>query len=362
MRYAECAGQEVWLLGLERDPGLTALCVEAPRQSVEQAHDEQHVRWLNRLVTAVARAAITEIGPAGVTDGGGQTATPRLVRRSRGSGRRLIVESRPPEQGVAAGVEVLGRSVQAFDFDFHRRCRDCFIAGGAPLTDTGATERLIGGLERKHPGRELRHDPGAKLIVAEMLNQGSEPYNKQRRAVNGRSTDRPVDLDLERGARRAYRRDRKRSGTAGPGNGVRYNHGIVSMSSKWRLGPHRPSLRGGQQWSLDMIVSRIFLILAGLVLVASVTGCGGGVTTPTRQDGQAVMSEYKGWIISVTPSLTVDRWGARVRVWPPEVRPANHPGIFVRFSETAVDRRAIEQAATVAARRYVDGSQPVHPR
>jgi hypothetical protein len=82
-------------------------------------------------------------------------------------------------------------------------------------------------------------------------------------------------------------------------------------------------------------------------------------------DQPPVMSEYKSWIISVTPSVvhsSPDLWRARVRVWPPEVRPETHPGIEVLFSGAAADRIAIEQAATAAAHRYIEASVPVHPR
>src|SRR5262249_60233171 len=77
-----------------------------------------------------------------------------------------------------------------------------------------------------------------------------------------------------------------------------------------------------------------------------------------------IMSEYKGWTISVTPSVvhsSPDLWRARVRVWPPEIRPETHPGIHVLFSGAAADRGAIEQTATAAAHRYIDASGPVHP-
>jgi len=73
-------------------------------------------------------------------------------------------------------------------------------------------------------------------------------------------------------------------------------------------------------------------------------------------DQPPVMSEYKGWTISVTPSRLQDAWWARVRVWPPEVRPDAHPGIGVTFNGTAAERSAVEQAATGAARRYIDSS------
>jgi len=75
-----------------------------------------------------------------------------------------------------------------------------------------------------------------------------------------------------------------------------------------------------------------------------------------------VLSEYKGWTIGVTPSRMQDTWWARVRVWPPEVRPEVHPGIGVSFNGTAAERSAVEQAATAAARRYIDASISVHPR
>src|SRR5262249_26133116 len=82
-------------------------------------------------------------------------------------------------------------------------------------------------------------------------------------------------------------------------------------------------------------------------------------------DQPPVMSEYKGWPISVTPSVvhsSPDLWRAQVRVWPPDVRPATHSGIAVSFTGSAAERSAVEQDATAAARRYIDASIPVHPR
>src|SRR5262249_46682704 len=73
-------------------------------------------------------------------------------------------------------------------------------------------------------------------------------------------------------------------------------------------------------------------------------------------DEPPIVSQYKGWTISVTPSSMQDAWWARVRVWPPEVRPEAHPGIGVSFNGTAAERSAVEQAATAAARRYIDSS------
>jgi hypothetical protein len=86
---------------------------------------------------------------------------------------------------------------------------------------------------------------------------------------------------------------------------------------------------------------------------------------PIPAEQPPVISQYKGWIISVMPSVvqsSPDLWRARVRVWPPEIRPETHPGIDVLFSGAAADRGAIEQAATAAAHRYIEASVPVHPR
>src|SRR5262249_12194335 len=77
-------------------------------------------------------------------------------------------------------------------------------------------------------------------------------------------------------------------------------------------------------------------------------------------DQPPVMSEYKGWTIAVTPSRISDLWRARVRVWPPEVRPETHSSIDVGFSGAAVDRSAVEQAATATGQRYITASLPVH--
>jgi hypothetical protein len=84
---------------------------------------------------------------------------------------------------------------------------------------------------------------------------------------------------------------------------------------------------------------------------------------PRPVDQAPVVSDYKSWVIRVTPSVIYgapNLWRARVRVWPPEVRPETHPGIDVGFTGTATERMAVEQAATAAARRYIDASLPVH--
>jgi hypothetical protein len=82
------------------------------------------------------------------------------------------VFSRHPQQDIAASVEVLWGSVTTFDFDLRFRRRDCFVTGRAPLTGTRTAEHPIGLLEGEHPVRELRPDPGVKLIVGEVLYQG----------------------------------------------------------------------------------------------------------------------------------------------------------------------------------------------
>src|SRR5262249_28624322 len=93
--------------------------------------------------------------------------------------------------------------------------------------------------------------------------------------------------------------------------------------------------------------------VAGLaVLAIALVGCSSAPPRPV--DLPPVMSQYKGWVISETPSRVGDLWSAHVRVWPPEVRPETHPGISLSFSGASNDRRAVEQAATAAARRYID--------
>ena len=96
-------------------------------------------------------------------------------------------------------------------------------------------------------------------------------------------------------------------------------------------------------------------------ILAILAGCSSG-TPPRAVDQPPVLSQYKGWTISVTPSRIEDYWRARVRVWPPEVSPETHPGINISFSGASSDRRVVEDAATVAARRYIDASVPVHTR
>jgi len=105
--------------------------------------------------------------------------------------------------------------------------------------------------------------------------------------------------------------------------------------------------------------SRIASLLCVVLIIAMLGGCGSGAP-PHAVDQPPVMSEYKGWTISVTPSRIEELWRARVRVWPPEVRPEAHPGINLSFNDAAPDRRAVEQAATAAARRYIDASVSAH--
>lgn len=111
-----------------------------------------------------------------------------------------------------------------------------------------------------------------------------------------------------------------------------------------------------------MTGSRLLSLAGAAALLAFVAaGCGTGAPASTAP-ARPVMSKYRGWSISVTPALIRDtnRWRARVEVWPPERRPDTYPGVLVHFSETATDRTAVEQAATAAARRHIDASEPVH--
>src|SRR5215470_806913 len=101
--------------------------------------------------------------------------------------------------------------------------------------------------------------------------------------------------------------------------------------------------------------------LACGLIAGILDGC--STVTPAPINQPPIMTEYKGWIIRVIPSVVdswPNLWRARVRVWPSEVRPETHPGIDVSFSGTATERSAVEQAATTAAHRYIDASLPVH--
>jgi hypothetical protein len=97
-------------------------------------------------------------------------------------------------------------------------------------------------------------------------------------------------------------------------------------------------------------------VLAALAL--ALAGCSSAPPRPVFQ--RPGRSQYKGWTISVTPTHLEDLWREQVRVWPPEVHPETHPGIAVSFSGASSDRRAVEQAATAVARRYIDASVPVN--
>jgi len=98
------------------------------------------------------------------------------------------------------------------------------------------------------------------------------------------------------------------------------------------------------------------VLLCGVLMMAVVAGC--SMAPPPWHDESPVVSNYKGWTIAVTPSRLEDEdlWRARVRVWPPEVRPEGHPGINVRFSDESANRKAVEQAAAATAREYIDAS------
>ena len=129
-----------------------------------------------------------------------------------------------------------------------------------------------------------------------------------------------------------------------------HNHDIGSIAM--RKPPQKPRTGCGVR---SVALAWTALIAIGLV------GCGGGAR-PQIESSPPVVSEYKGWRTSVTPSrVDTNRWRARVRVWPPEVRPDNHPGISLSVTETATDRRAAEQIGAAAARRYIEASQAVHP-
>lgn len=104
------------------------------------------------------------------------------------------------------------------------------------------------------------------------------------------------------------------------------------------------------------------LLCAALVLLTALEGCGSR-TSPSRIElERPLLGEYKGWSTRVTPSFSyaTNRWHAQVDVWPPDRRPESHSGVRVHFGDTAWDRSAIEQAATAAARRYIDASMAVH--
>ena len=99
-------------------------------------------------------------------------------------------------------------------------------------------------------------------------------------------------------------------------------------------------------------------LLLGAMLAVVASGCGSVARQSVSEP--PIVSEYKGWIISVVPAQQSDLWRARVRVWPPEVRPETHSGIELRFSGAATDRGAVVRAATTAARQYIDASVPEH--
>src|SRR5262245_59380652 len=123
------------------------------------------------------------------------------------------------------------------------------------------------------------------------------------------------------------------------------------MSTSTTLRSRRNSIETA--WLLPRLCD---VLLRGVLMMAVVAGF--SMAPPPWLDESPVVSNYKGWTITVTPSRLEDEdlWRARVRVWPPEVRPEGHPGINVRFSNEATNRSAVEQAAAAAAREYIDAS------
>ena len=109
-----------------------------------------------------------------------------------------------------------------------------------------------------------------------------------------------------------------------------------------------------KRWQAVVVIR----LLLGAMLAVVASGCGSVARQSVNQP--PVVSDYKGWTISVVPAQQSELWRARVRVWPPEVRPEAHPGIELGFSGAATDRGAVVQAATTAARRYIDASVPTH--
>jgi hypothetical protein len=141
------------------------------------------------------------------------------------------------------------------------------------------------------------------------------------------------------------------------------------MRKSKRANPHRPGdVDVAYDWQsvpvrqVSKRRGRYVRIVA--LLYALVIGIAGCASAPRRWvDQTPVMSQYKGWTIRVTPSVihgSPNLWRAGVRVWPPEVRAEAHPGIDLSFSDAATERRAVEQAATAAARRYIDSSVSTH--
>lgn len=95
----------------------------------------------------------------------------------------------------------------------------------------------------------------------------------------------------------------------------------------------------------------VSLILAVVVL----GGCGS--TTSQGRVSRVVMSQYNGWTIGVTPSLTHSgAWRARVQAWPRDVNPQSHGGIALHFTESASSESAIVTSAITFARVYIDAS------
>jgi len=113
-------------------------------------------------------------------------------------------------------------------------------------------------------------------------------------------------------------------------------------------------------WQRRVSDAAFTVLCAAIVVAVAVGGCGS--VKPRSADQRPVVSQYKGWSISVISSFaeSANRWRARVDVWPPDRRPDTHSGIRLRFDETAADRVAIEKAATAAARQYIDASSAVH--
>jgi hypothetical protein len=93
--------------------------------------------------------------------------------------------------------------------------------------------------------------------------------------------------------------------------------------------------------------------------VAFLAAC---ASTDRSTEPAPVLRQHSGWTIRVTPSFrySVNRWRARVDVWPPDRDYRTQAGINVRFSEEAWDQKVVVQSALAAAQRYIDASQTQH--
>jgi hypothetical protein len=97
--------------------------------------------------------------------------------------------------------------------------------------------------------------------------------------------------------------------------------------------------------------------LVCLIVVVGMVASACRSSPPQTRTGRTVISQYNGWTIGVSPSISQSHvWRARVQVWPKDVNPQSHGGIALPFRQSAQSESAIVGSAAAFAREYIDAS------